>query len=388
MNKVSFGCLGLFIIIVIIGVIINAIKLVFSHIYGIFLILAIASLVLIFVGLFKPNVAFWSKKKTKKSASIGYLILTIVFLLLFGISASSQDTASKKNDTKTQTASTEMNNTKSNDSTSNDSSNDSKVSNTVASPSADSSDKKEAAKSASKTDTKKSTTPSNQHAVTLVETVDGDTIKVNYNGKVETVRYLLVDTPEEKKPGTCVQPYAVSAYNENKKLVNSGKLSLEFETNGDKRDKYGRLLAYVFVDGKSVQEELLKEGYARVAYIYNPPYKYLSKYQSDEKIAKNKHLNIWSQSGFVTDKGFNGCAAGSNNSTKSTTKNSSKSIPSSNTNSANSNQSSSSTTTSEQTDFANCTELRKVYPDGVPSTSPAYQSKMDRDHDNYACERN
>lgn len=249
MNKVSFGCLGLFIIIVIIGVIINAIKLVFSHIYGIFLILAIASLVLIFVGLFKPNVAFWSKKKTKKSASIGYLILTIVFLLLFGISASSQDTVSKKNDTKTQTASTEMNNTKSNDSTSNDSSNDSKVSNTVASPSADSSDKKEAAKSASKTDTKKSTTPSNQHAVTLVETVDGDTIKVNYNGKVETVRYLLVDTPEEKKPGTCVQPYAVSAYNENKKLVNSGKLSLEFETNGDKRDKYGRLLAYVFDDG-------------------------------------------------------------------------------------------------------------------------------------------
>ncbi|MEK5176057.1 excalibur calcium-binding domain-containing protein [Heyndrickxia sp. FSL W8-0496] len=37
--------------------------------------------------------------------------------------------------------------------------------------------------------------------------------------------------------------------------------------------------------------------------------------------------------------------------------------------------------------FPNCTELRKKYPDGVPSTHPAYQAKMDRDHDNYACEK-
>ncbi|WP_317851494.1 excalibur calcium-binding domain-containing protein [Neobacillus bataviensis] len=40
-----------------------------------------------------------------------------------------------------------------------------------------------------------------------------------------------------------------------------------------------------------------------------------------------------------------------------------------------------------QTSFANCTELRKVFPDGVPSSHPAYQAKMDRDHDNYACEQ-
>ncbi|MCR4445438.1 excalibur calcium-binding domain-containing protein [Weizmannia coagulans] len=37
--------------------------------------------------------------------------------------------------------------------------------------------------------------------------------------------------------------------------------------------------------------------------------------------------------------------------------------------------------------FANCTELRKKYPNGVPKGHPAYQEKMDRDHDNYACER-
>lgn len=41
-----------------------------------------------------------------------------------------------------------------------------------------------------------------------------------------------------------------------------------------------------------------------------------------------------------------------------------------------------------QTDFANCTELTAVHPNGVPSTHPAYQNKMDRDKDNFACEQN
>ncbi|WP_429731872.1 thermonuclease family protein [Bacillus smithii] len=232
--------------------------------------------------------------------------------------------------------------------------------------------------------------------VTLIETVDGDTIKVNYKGKEETVRYLLVDTPESKKPGTCVQPYAKAAAERNRELVNSGNLSLEFDK-GSKRDKYGRLLAYVFVDGKSVQEELLKEGYARVAYIYDPPYKYLSTFENDEKVAQNKQLNIWSDPGFVTDKGFNGCAADqttSHHTSHSThsTQSTHTSVGSSSSSNYNANTQptapSATTPSTGQTDFANCTELREVYPDGVPAGHPAYQPKLDRDHDNYACERN
>ncbi|MCM3567627.1 thermonuclease family protein [Neobacillus mesonae] len=216
-------------------------------------------------------------------------------------------------------------------------------------------------------ETTKSAKNKNKVPVKIADTVDGDTIKVNYHGKVETVRYLLVDTPEEKKPGTCVQLYSVEAYNRNKQLVNSGELSLEFEKSGD-RDKYGRLLAYVFVDGKSVQEVLLKEGYARVAYIYDPPYKYLSQYQKDERSAKQQKLKIWSKPGFTTDSGFSGCT----DSSKTTT-----------------NKSTDSNTPSgsgKAEIFANCTELRKKYPSGVPSTHPAYQNKMDRDQDHYACE--
>src|SRR4051794_15534406 len=68
-----------------------------------------------------------------------------------------------------------------------------------------------------------------QVPITLVETIDGDTIKARVKGKVETVRYLLVDTPESKKPGMCVQPYAVEAFQRNNELVKEGSLSLEVE---------------------------------------------------------------------------------------------------------------------------------------------------------------
>lgn len=78
--------------------------------------------------------------------------------------------------------------------------------------------------------------------VTLDRAVDGDTIKVKYNGNVDTVRYLLVDTPESKKPDSCVQPYGEDASKRNKELVSDGKLQMEFDK-GDHRDKYGRLLA-------------------------------------------------------------------------------------------------------------------------------------------------
>ncbi|MED4206818.1 thermonuclease family protein [Neobacillus mesonae] len=140
----------------------------------------------------------------------------------------------------------------------------------------------------------------------LVETIDGDTIKVMVMGKIETVRYLLIDTPESKKPGLCVQPYAREAAIRNEQLVKGGILSLEFEQ-GNTKDSYGRLLAYVYVDGQSVQEKLLLEGLARVAYIINPPYKYLQEYQSDERMAKEDKRMIWSRPGYVTSRGFDGC---------------------------------------------------------------------------------
>ncbi|WP_276736020.1 thermonuclease family protein [Bacillus sp. (in: firmicutes)] len=227
--------------------------------------------------------------------------------------------------------------------------------------------------------------------VTLDRAVDGDTIKVSYNGNVDTVRYLLIDTPETKKPNSCVQPYGEDASKRNKELVNSGKLQLEFDKD-DRRDKYGRLLAYVYVDGKSVEETLLKEGLARVAYVYEPNTRYIEQYRKDEQEAKTEKLSIWSKNGYVTDRGFNGCVKEKTTAVKkATTSKPATSQPttpkvSSATSTTTENEASSESTGETET-FKNCTELRKKYPNGVPSSHPTYQSKMDRDHDNYACER-
>ncbi|MER2456492.1 endonuclease YokF [Bacillus subtilis] len=227
--------------------------------------------------------------------------------------------------------------------------------------------------------------------VTLDRAVDGDTIKVSYNGNVDTVRYLLIDTPETKKPNSCVQPYGKDASKRNKELVSSGKLQLEFDK-GDRRDKYGRLLAYVYVDGKSVQETLLKEGLARVAYVYEPNTKYIDQFKKDEQEAKTEKLSIWSKNGYVTDRGFSGCvkekttAVKKETASKPAAKQPTTPKASSETSTTTENKASAASTGETET-FKNCTELRKKYPNGVPSSHPAYQSKMDRDHDNYACER-
>jgi len=145
-----------------------------------------------------------------------------------------------------------------------------------------------------------------QITITLVETIDGDTIKARVKDKVETIRYLLVDSPESKKPGMCVQPFSEEAYLRNNELVKEGSLSLELEE-GTNRDAYGGLLAYVYVDGRSVQETLIKEGYARVAYIMDPPYQYLNLFRTDENLARKSKLRIWGTKDYVSYKGFIGC---------------------------------------------------------------------------------
>lgn len=147
--------------------------------------------------------------------------------------------------------------------------------------------------------------------VTFVKHIDGDTSKFNINGKEITVRYLLIDTPETVKPNTPVQPYGKEASDFTKKaLTNAHKITLDFDKTGNGGDKYNRTLAYVYVDGKDLNEELVKKGLARVAYVYKPNTKNESKYLKAQEYAKNHHLGIWSKPGYVTDRGYNTSAFG------------------------------------------------------------------------------
>jgi len=141
----------------------------------------------------------------------------------------------------------------------------------------------------------------NYISASVVEVIDGDTIKVKIKGKIETVRFLLVDTPETKHPQKGVQPFGSQAYQFTKSLL-SGK-TVQLEKDVQERDKYGRLLMYVYVDGKSFQKELLKRGLARVA-VYPPNIKYVDEYRKIEREARKMGVRIWSIDGYVQEDGF------------------------------------------------------------------------------------
>jgi micrococcal nuclease len=91
---------------------------------------------------------------------------------------------------------------------------------------------------------------------------DGDTISVSMNGKNESVRMIGVDTPETHKPNTPVQCYGPAASAFTKNLIGSQKVRLEADPTNQNRDRYGRLLRYIYLpDGRLVEAELIKNGY-------------------------------------------------------------------------------------------------------------------------------
>jgi micrococcal nuclease len=97
--------------------------------------------------------------------------------------------------------------------------------------------------------------------------VDGDTVEVELDGVEEDVRYIGVDTPETVKPDTPVQCFGPQASSFNHHLVEGERVRLVFGV--ERRDVYGRLLAYVYLDGRFVNAELVRRGLARTLTI--PP---------------------------------------------------------------------------------------------------------------------
>jgi micrococcal nuclease len=104
----------------------------------------------------------------------------------------------------------------------------------------------------------------------VVRVVDGDTIVASVEGEDQYVRYIGVDTPETVKPGTPVQCFGERASAENHRLVEGRTVRLVFDR--ERRDDYGRLLAYVYAgDGSTpsrfVNATLVRSGYARTLTI-------------------------------------------------------------------------------------------------------------------------
>jgi micrococcal nuclease len=124
----------------------------------------------------------------------------------------------------------------------------------------------------------------------VVRVVDGDTIEVRLGGRLEDVRYIGVDTPETVKPGTPVQCFGHRASNFDRDLVEHRRVRLVF--GAERRDVYGRLLAYVHLGRLFVNAELVRRGLARTLTI-PPNDRYAALFRRLELGAARSGRGLW-----------------------------------------------------------------------------------------------
>ena len=126
----------------------------------------------------------------------------------------------------------------------------------------------------------------------IVSVVDGDTIKVRMSGRVESVRLIGIDAPETNAPGRPVQCFGPEASAKAKELLAGKAVRLEFDASQGRRDRYDRLLAFVWVGDMLFNEWMIRQGYAR-EFTYNEPYRYQQMFQAAEAEARTAGRGLW-----------------------------------------------------------------------------------------------
>lgn len=128
-------------------------------------------------------------------------------------------------------------------------------------------------------------------AYRVLKVVDGDTIKIEYEGRSATVRLIGVDTPETVHPAQPVEPYGKEASAFTTNLLTGESVYLRF---GDEpRDKYNRLLAYAFrsPDGLFVNLEIVRQGYGHAYTKY--PFQHMDLFRHYEARARQVGKGLW-----------------------------------------------------------------------------------------------
>ena len=126
----------------------------------------------------------------------------------------------------------------------------------------------------------------------VTEVVDGDTLRVRLaNGKSERVRLIGIDAAER---GAC---FAAPAAARARELALSKPVVLRGDRTQDTRDRYGRLLAYVWIPGgRDLGYQLVAGGFAKV-YVYRDPFQRLPAYRTAESRAKSAPAGAWKACG-------------------------------------------------------------------------------------------
>jgi micrococcal nuclease len=124
----------------------------------------------------------------------------------------------------------------------------------------------------------------------VVRVVDGDTIHVRVGDRVEKVRYIGVNTPEVHHPRKGEEPGGRQALAVNRTLVE--RRTVRLETDVQSRDRYGRLLAYVWVGDVMVNAELLRRGYAQVMTV-PPNVRHQDLFVKLQRDARESERGLW-----------------------------------------------------------------------------------------------
>lgn len=133
-----------------------------------------------------------------------------------------------------------------------------------------------------------------KQTVKFSKCVDGDTAIFLIDKEKVRIRLLAIDTPETVHPTKEVEAYGKNASEYTcTKITKAKKIVLEYDDKSTKLDKYGRTLAWVWVDGSLLQKELIEVGYAQVKYVYGK-YSHLNELYEAEEKAKKKEIGIWS----------------------------------------------------------------------------------------------
>jgi micrococcal nuclease len=129
------------------------------------------------------------------------------------------------------------------------------------------------------------------YSVTRV--VDGDTVDVDINGETERIRLIGLDTPETVDPRKPVQCFGKEASDQAKNILTGQKVKIETGPSQGTRDKYGRLLAYVFLpDGTLFNKMMIEQGYGH-EYTYRLQYKYQTEFKAAETRARELKKGLW-----------------------------------------------------------------------------------------------
>lgn len=136
----------------------------------------------------------------------------------------------------------------------------------------------------------------------VVDFSDGDTITVNMNGQKETIRMIGVDTPETHHPDLPVQCFGPEASMFTKQLIGSQNVRLEADPTNQNRDRYNRLLRYVYLpDGRLIQAEIIKSGHG-LAYT-SFPFTKKDEFVTYENQAKAETKGLWANCQVTDDNG-------------------------------------------------------------------------------------